>query len=113
MQNLNPINIATIALDHVRTLATEFQRNKIVMQPNPNEEEVEFGRHIASIIIGHTRCAEIEIEEDEILDFVSSDSDSEHDLSDFDLMKLPWKLEIKFIRKNPYLNQRPAKTASQ
>ena len=36
MQNLNPINIATIALEHVRTLATEFQRNKIVMQPNSN-----------------------------------------------------------------------------
>ena len=64
------------------------------MQPNPNEEEVEFGRHIASIIIGHTRCAEIEIEEDEILDFVSSDSDSEHDFSDFDLSDDEVAMEI-------------------
>ena len=46
MHNLNPINIATIALEHVRILATEFQRNQIILQSNPSEEEVEFGRHI-------------------------------------------------------------------
>ena len=85
------------------------------MQPNPNEEKVEFGRHIASIIIGHTRCAEIEIEEDEILDFVSLTAtvSTISAILTCLMMKLPWKLEIKFIRKNPYLNQRPAKTASQ
>ena len=59
------------------------------------KKEVEFGRHIASIIIGHTCCAEIEIEEDEIFDFVSSDSDSEHDFSDFDLSDDEVAMEIK------------------
>ena len=38
MHNLNSINIATIAFEHVRTLATEFQQNKTVLQPIPNEE---------------------------------------------------------------------------
>ena len=95
MHNLNPINIATIALEHVRTLATEFQQNQIVLQPIPNEEEVEFGRHIATIIIGHTRSPEFEIEEDEILDFISSDSDSEQDFTDFDLHGKELGMEIR------------------
>ena len=38
MRNLNPSNIATIALEHVRILATEFQRNKIILQSDPCEE---------------------------------------------------------------------------